>query len=162
MRFFRSPPPRITLAQPAEAALLAELYERAWAGCEREVDSRFLEEQRASAEEVRVWLEGGFEVYRIGQDERLVAALRCSFPTSTCHLDRLAVDPDLRRRGFGRALVEHAVDRARRAGVTRVWAEVSPRLSETVALFAQVGFREAGRHQASYHGEPLLLLELPI
>src|ERR1700730_4525446 len=130
MRFFR-PVPRVSLALSSDAAALAELYERAWAGCDSRLDQRMVRDQVPSVEEVRSWLGGGFEVYRSLQEARLAGPIRCSFPTSTCHLDRLAVDPDLRRHGFGQALVEHAVGRAKRAGVTRVWVQMRPQLEDS-------------------------------
>jgi ribosomal protein S18 acetylase RimI-like enzyme len=161
MRFFR-PLPKVSLAMTSEAPALAELYERAWTGCDARLDPRMVGDQVPSVDEVRSWLGGGFEVYRSLHDAKLAGAVRCSFPTSTCHLDRLAVDPDLRRRGFGQALVEHAVGRAKRAGVTRVWTQMSPKLEDAMALFRGVGFKEAGRHQPSYWGEPMVLLELHV
>ena len=161
MRFFR-PVPRVSLPLTSHAAALAKLYERAWAGCDEGLDDRMIGDQVPSVDEVRSWLGGGFEVYRSLQEAKLAGAIRCSFPTSTCHLDRLAVDPDLRRRGFGQALVEHAVGRAKRAGVTRVWTQMSPKLEDSMELFRGIGFREAGRYLPSYWGEPMVLLELPI
>jgi ribosomal protein S18 acetylase RimI-like enzyme len=161
MRFFRITPPRVVLVQATDADELARLYERAWDGCAG-LDPRMVEDQRASIDELRAWLHGGFDLYQASFDGRIVGAVRCSFPTSTCHLDRLAVDPDLRRRGFGQALVQHAIGRARRAGVTRVWAEVSPKMPDALALYRRTGFRESGRYAASYWNEPLLLLELPL
>ena len=152
----------MTLVNVDEAADLAELYERAWAGCEVELDRRLVEDQRASLEDVQAWLAGGFEIYKTSHEGQLVGAIRCSFPSTTCHIDRLAVDPDMRRRGHGHSLVDHAVGRARRAGVTRVWVQLCPKLEDTLALFRNAGFREAGRHHAGYWGEPLVLLELSI
>lgn len=143
-----------------EAPALADLYQRAWTDCDATLDPRLVDDQRASLEDVRAWLSGGFELYKTTHEGQLTGALRCSFPSSTCHLDRLAVDPDMRRRGHGASLVAHGVGRARRAGVSRVWVELCPKLQDTLALFKQLGFREAGRYQAGYWGEPVLLMEL--
>jgi ribosomal protein S18 acetylase RimI-like enzyme len=161
MRFFRATP-RVSLAVSSDAPALTELYRRAWADCAVRVDRRMIDDQVPSLEELRTWLAGGFEVYRASDEGRIAAAVRCSFPTSTCHLDRLAVDPDLRRRGLGQALVEHALNRARRAGVTRVWTQMTPKLEDAMALFRGLGFREAGRHLVGPWGESVVLLELPI
>jgi ribosomal protein S18 acetylase RimI-like enzyme len=163
LRFFRSAQHRVQLAGPDDAAELAGLYLRAWSECPVDLDPRLVADNQASIEEVRAWLGGGFEIFRATDDERAVGVIRCSFPASTCHLDRLAVDPQWRRRGFGLALVEHSVARARRAGVTRVWVQTNPKLEDAPALFKRVGFREAGRLRAEYWGgEPLVLLELPL
>jgi len=155
-------PARVTLVHPDEAAVLADLYNRAWAGCEVALDRRLVDDQIASLEDVQAWLAGGFEIYKTSFEGQLVGAIRCSFPSTTCHIDRLAVDPDMRRRGYGHSLLTHAVGRARRAGVARVWVQLCPKLEEAMALFGSVGFREAGRYHASYWGEPLVLLELAI
>jgi ribosomal protein S18 acetylase RimI-like enzyme len=163
MRFFRSAPPRVQLAGPEDAADLADLYRRAWSECDVPLDPKLIEDNQTSLDEVRAWLGGGFEMFRVTEDNQVVGVIRCSFPASTCHLDRLAVDPGWRRRGFGQTLVEHSVARARRAGVTRVWVQINPKLEEALGLFRRVGFREAGRLRAAYWGgEPLVLLELPL
>jgi ribosomal protein S18 acetylase RimI-like enzyme len=161
MRFFRLSH-RILPAHPAEAAILAGVYQRAWAGCDVQLDARFLEDQLPSVEEVATWFRGGFEIYRTLHDEQVVGVVRLSFPAGACHLDRLAVASELRRRGHGRALVEHSVNRARRAGAARIWAQVSPKLEEAAAFFHNLGFREAARNRPAWCGEPLVLLELSI
>lgn len=160
MRFFRPASARVTLVNVDEAPALADLYQRAWTDCDDTLDQRLVDDQRASLEDVRAWLSGGFEVYKTTHDGRVAGALRCSFPSSTCHLDRLAVDPELRRQGHGHSLVAHGVVRARRAGVSRVWVELCPKLQDTLELFKHLGFREAGRYHAGYWGEPVLLMEL--
>ncbi len=161
MRFFR-PVPRLAIAQAHDAQPLADLYASGYAAYDGLLDARMVSDLTPGEEEIGTWLGGGFEVYRALHDGRLVGAVRCSFPTSTCHVDRLVVHPDHRRRGFGQVLVEHAVSRARRAGVTRVWAELSPKLEEAVALFRGLGFREMGRVTAHESGEPVVLFELPV
>jgi ribosomal protein S18 acetylase RimI-like enzyme len=161
MRFFRTTP-RVLPAQAAEADALAELYRRAWLGCERLLDARLATHEASGPAEVASWFVGGFEVFRVRHEGQVIGAVRCCFPSSACQIDRLAVDPEARGRGVGHLLLEHAVGRARRAGVTRIWAQVSPRLETAHALFRSFGFRDASRFSAAYWGEDLLLLELPV
>jgi GNAT superfamily N-acetyltransferase len=161
MRLFRSLP-KVVPAPATEAALLADLYQRAWLGCEHLLDPRLVADQAPSATDVNAWFRGGFEVFRIRHDGRLIGAIRCCFPTGTCLVDRLAVDPEARGRGAGHALLEHAIGRARRAGVTRVWTQVSPKLEAAHGLFRALGFHEATRLCAAYWGEDVVLLERPV
>ena len=161
MRFFRSAP-RVVPAQPADAAALAELYRRAWQGCERLLDPRLVAEETPSAGDVLAWLQGGFEVFRVRHEDDLLGAVRCCFPCGTCQVDRLAVCPEVRRRGVGHLLLAHAVGRARRAGVTRVWAQVSPKLEASCALYRSVGFRDTTTVRPDSLSEDLMLLELTI
>ncbi|HEX6547665.1 MAG TPA: GNAT family N-acetyltransferase [Candidatus Dormibacteraeota bacterium] len=135
MRFFR-PVPRISLSEPADAPELAQLL-----GVE--------------VPEVEAWMRGGFEVYKATLDGKLVGSIRCAFPTGACVIDRLVVDPGHRRRGFGEYLAEHAVSRARRAGASKVWAQVPEGRAEATRILSQLGFEPTGAA-----GETLRLLEL--
>jgi|SRR5579872_3728795 len=155
MRLFR-PYPRISFARPADAPELSELYERCYEDFRGRVDAEVLAEIMPSADEVQAWFRGGFEIYRASFDGELVGVVRVSFPTGAAMLDRLAVSPAHRRRGVGRALVEHAVNRGRKAGVTRAWVHLWADLDEAMELHRSVGFRESTRL-----GE-LVLLELPL
>ncbi len=161
MRFFRSAP-KVLPAQATEAESLADLYRRAWAGCERLLDARLLAHEAPAEADVSSWFLGGFEVFRVRHESHVIGAVRCCFPSSACLVDRLAVDPEARGRGVGHLLLDHAVGRARRAGVTRVWAQVSPKLEPAHGLFRSFGFRDTSRVIAAYWGEEVVLLELPV
>ena len=161
MRFFR-PVPKVSLATVVDAGALADLYGRAWRQYADRLDPRLLADQAPTSEEVAAWFRGGFEVYRATHESALVGAVRCSFPASTCLVDRLAVDPAHARRGFGQVLAEHAVSRARRAGVTRVWVYLSPKLDDALALIQGLGFHESGGIRAPYWGEKVILMELAL
>ena len=161
MRLFRSQP-RIALAGADEAAAIAGLYSRAWEGLRGKLDERLIADQMPGSDEVGAWLKGGFEVFTATLDGTLVGVVRCSFPTGTCLVDRMAVDPDRNSGGIGRVLAEHAIARARRAGVTKVWVQATPKLEEVVNLYRSLGFRESAHLRAHYWGEDVTLMELPL
>lgn len=160
MRFFRAAP-RVLPAHPGEVAVLAELYRRAWSGCDRMPELPLVEGQTPPPAEVNAWFRGGFEVFRARHEGQLLGAVRCCFPSSACNVDRLAVDPDARGRGVGHLLLEHVIGRGRRAGVMRIWTQISPSVESSWALFRSFGFRETGRTQMGW-GEEVALLELPV
>src|ERR1700682_5561061 len=116
MRLFRSQP-RIVLAGVDEAAAIAGLYSRAWEGLRGKLDERLIADQTPGSDEVVAWLKGGFEVFTAALDGVLVGVVRCSFPTGTCLVDRMAVDPERNSNGIGRALAEHAISPAALDGV---------------------------------------------
>jgi len=113
MRFFR-PVPRISPAAPEHAAELAAVLLAAWEPHRSQLSDALWEELTPPEAEVAAWLRGGFEVYRVSFESQPVGVVRVAFPTGACVLDRLAVTPEHRRRGFGEYVAEHAVNRARR------------------------------------------------
>ncbi|HVB78070.1 MAG TPA: GNAT family N-acetyltransferase [Candidatus Nitrosotalea sp.] len=161
MRFFH-PVPHLSLAGSADAPALSRLYEESWLDSGDPLDAGLLDLMRPLPGEVAAWMRGGFEIYRAEYQGHLAGAVRCSFPTSTCHVDGLVVAPAQRRRGIGRQIAEHALDRARRAGVTRVWTEASPQLAAALALFHSLGFKESVRIDGPPFRQPLVLLEMSI
>jgi GNAT superfamily N-acetyltransferase len=161
VRLFRSQP-KISLAGVGEATEIADLYRRAWEPLRGRVDDKLIADQSASAEEVEAWFRGGFELFVAWLDGAPAGVIRCSFPTGTCVIDRMAVEPERSRSGVGRQLAEHAIARARRAGVTRVWAQAAPKLGDAVQLFRSLGFRESAQLRAAHWNEEVTLLELPL
>jgi ribosomal-protein-alanine N-acetyltransferase len=71
----------------------------------------------------------------------------------------LAVHPDERRRGLGRALLSAAVEQARQAGAKICHLEVRVTNAAARALYRRQGFRRVGRRRAYYaDGTDALLL----
>lgn len=158
MRFFR-PVPRIALAAPEHAAELAEVLRAAWEPHRGQLSDALWEELTPAPAEVAAWLRGGFEVYRVSYENKPVGAVRVAFPTGACVLDRLAVTPEQRRRGFGEYIAEHALSRARRAGAGRVWARVPEGVIEGVRLFRKLGFAEMSVQEGMVRPGRVVLLD---
>ncbi len=72
--------------------------------------------------------------------DRLAGTLIVGWDGWRCHLYRLAVEPDLRRRGIARALVEEARARAVALGAVRLDAMVNLENTTAVALWEAAGF----------------------
>jgi ribosomal protein S18 acetylase RimI-like enzyme len=64
-------------------------------------------------------------------------------------LAKMAVDPAFRRRGLGERLTTTTIERARKAGVDRLWLRTSPLLKPAVRLYHRLGFRRVKLHPFS-------------
>lgn len=74
----------------------------------------------------------------------------------------LAVEPSARRRGFGRALLHHAMALGRAQGATRALLEVRASNAAALRLYAQEGFQQ-GAVRTRYYTNPVedaVLMEL--
>lgn len=63
----------------------------------------------------------------------------------------VAVDPDQRRQGIGKALLQALAARLRQNGVVAVTLEARPSNEPAVRLYLQEGFRQVGRRKNYYH-----------
>ncbi|WP_203291162.1 ribosomal protein S18-alanine N-acetyltransferase [Maricaulis parjimensis] len=89
---------------------------------------------------------GGFVLVRSAVDEAEILTI--------------AVHPDLRRSGAGRALLDAMADVLVRTGVTRVFLEVSTANTAARALYDRAGFRQIGQRHGYYaDGTDALVLE---
>lgn len=75
----------------------------------------------------------------------------------------LAVAPDKRRRGLGRALLRRLAQEAAALGASRMTLEVRAGNAAALALYAAEGFRETSRRPRFYGGkEDAVLMEKPL
>lgn len=66
------------------------------------------------------------------------------------YLDMVAVDPAARGLGLGRRLVGHMENAARQAGLPEVRLYTNARMTENLALYPHLGYRET--HRAHHEG----------
>ncbi|WP_435607352.1 GNAT family N-acetyltransferase [Pseudomonas knackmussii] len=64
----------------------------------------------------------------------------CPPPKHTLYLAHLGVDPSLRSQGVGRELIEHFIERGRRAGLKTAALDVSAANPRAQALYEKLGF----------------------
>ena len=64
----------------------------------------------------------------------------------------IAVDPNLRRQGIGRALVADFCTIARQKGAQTAFLEVAANNTPAIALYTAAGFTQSGLRRAYYHG----------
>ncbi len=78
------------------------------------------------------------------------------------HIANLAVHPAFRRQGLGRALLRHALEAARRSGMTSALLEVRAGNAAALALYRAFGFEVVGRRKGYYQDnrEDALLMTL--
>jgi ribosomal-protein-alanine N-acetyltransferase len=98
------------------------------------------------------------------RDEELVGYALAWLVADELHLLKVAVRPDLRRRGYGRRLLNETLARAALAGATMVWLEVRPSNEAALALYAAANFTHsyARRNYFADTGEDALILVRPI
>ncbi|HEX3966922.1 MAG TPA: GNAT family N-acetyltransferase [Edaphobacter sp.] len=93
-----------------------------------------------------------------------VGKVVCVAPNGVGELESVAVDPDARRRGVGRALCEAVVDWAKRLGAGMIELEVRATSDAAITLYEGLGFVFSGRRKGYYRTpiEDALLMKLEL
>jgi ribosomal protein S18 acetylase RimI-like enzyme len=114
---------------------------RAWEGRDREQVQALLNLLSADA----VVSSEDAPAYVAESDGRLVGMVTlCVFKTLTgpkAYLDHLVVAPERRRRGIGKALVQHAIEQAAAAGASRIDLTANDEKAAGRALYRSLGFQ---------------------
>lgn len=87
------------------------------------------------------------------EDGRVIGYVGVWLRDSSAFITQVAVHPDCRRRGAGRALVESAALKAREAGARDLRLTVRQDDERAVAFYRSLGFQEVGR-APGYYGYP--------
>ncbi len=96
----------------------------------------------------------GFRRYRgIEEDGALVGYAVYGFDGDSFHLMNLAIVPDSRGRGLGRALMDDFLAEARRLGVREAFLEVAVTNDAALALYRAYGFTDVRVRRRYYQPE---------
>jgi ribosomal-protein-alanine N-acetyltransferase len=123
------------------AALHAACFERPW-------DATTLKTMLATPRTFAFTHADGFVLARAVADEAEILTM--------------AVRPQARGKGLGRALLQAAIDKARGLGAATMYLEVGADNPHALALYAGLGFAKVGARKAYYDGRDALVLRLPL
>ncbi len=86
------------------------------------------------------------------EDGQVIGYLVAWFVLDEVHLGNLAVHPEHRRRGVGRSLLRHLIERAERGGASFISLEVRAGNRAAMSLYARHHFRPEGLRKGYYAG----------
>lgn len=92
-------------------------------------------------------------------DGRVVGFALSRCVLDECELLLLAVDPTVRRRGVGSAILQQVKQDAAAQGACHLMLEVRESNSQALALYGRAGFNEVGRRRNYYRTLDGLLLD---
>ena len=129
----------VRLATPADAGELLTLQLACWVPEARANDSLDIPALQEDLDDVRAWLPE-WTTFVLHSGPRLVGAVRCRLEGEVWDIGRLMVAPDLRGRGLGRWLLEHA-EEAAAPGATRVSLFTGAQSASNLRMYRRAGYR---------------------
>jgi len=136
---------------------ICSLYKKVW-DLEAGLPAELAKAWQPSPLEFTSWMEG-VTYFAARRGGHMVGVVGCEIRRGACRLVHLAVEPDARRQGVGTALVNAAVDWAKRSTSATVWADPLARFQACGRLFLKLGFAESGVLHRHESGEDVRLFE---
>lgn len=94
-------------------------------------------------------------------DGRLAGYVFCAFAGGEIHVNKIAVDPSIRRRGIAGILMKEVLDFSVRILAEEIFLEVRPSNLPARNFYVALGFRDVGRRPQYYaDGEDALVMSL--
>jgi ribosomal protein S18 acetylase RimI-like enzyme len=97
-------------------------------------------EGRDSRSEFEKQFSGGQIAIGLEESGRLIGVVVATNDTRKGWINRLAIDPDYRRRGYGEQLVQAAEEALREAGMKLIAAFIEEGNAASLALFEKLGY----------------------
>jgi ribosomal protein S18 acetylase RimI-like enzyme len=85
------------------------------------------------------------QVWTAEEDNALIAVLVLIPEDDTLLIDNIAVDPPYQGKGLGRRMMAFAESEALRQGYVSVRLYTNEKMTENIALYTRLGYRETGR-----------------
>ena|ERR1041384_2825056 len=108
------------------------------------------EGDHALAADPRRILRSGGHTFSMAHEGRVVGVVALFRTDAGFELARMAVEPAFRERGIGRALVNAALERAKRDGAPEITLMSNTKLTHAIALYRSLGFVDVGNERPGY------------
>jgi N-acetylglutamate synthase-like GNAT family acetyltransferase len=147
--------PKIQVCTQKDIGILVETIRRAFQDVAKRFDLTKDNAPRHPSNCTKDWIQKDMErgvTYFIMENENLVVgcvALELT-KSDVCYLERLAVLPDKRRHGFGKALINHILSEAKLLGAKRVNIGIIAEQSELKNWYKEIGFVEGETKEFSH------------
>lgn len=89
-------------------------------------------------------------IVAVNQNEKIMGYMGSFVVCESCYVSNIAVFPDFRRKGVGRALIKATFRMAHKEGAESVSLEVRPSNEAAIALYTSMGFEEVGLRRNFY------------
>ena len=141
--------PTLRRADDADAPAIAELVDRAYEGYAPLLGRTPFPMLADYGEAVRT-----HEVWVLDDGGRVVGVLELVPHDDHLWIENVAIAPDLQGHGFGRRLLRHADDEARRRGLAELGLLTNERYLDNIAMYTRYGYRET--HREPFKGTDLI------
>jgi [ribosomal protein S18]-alanine N-acetyltransferase len=92
----------------------------------------------------------GYKGWVIEQDQQVAGFIILAMQVGEAHIMNLCVHPNFQRRGFGRQLIEHVLQKAREKHAHIVFLEVRRSNHPAIMLYEQMGFMQISERKGYY------------
>ncbi|MFH0714604.1 MAG: GNAT family N-acetyltransferase [Candidatus Diapherotrites archaeon] len=117
---------------------------------------------KATVEKVEKRLKSEKFLLFVDKAEKLRGFFELEFLENECRLNGIAVYPEFRRKGIGKALMERALEEVRKRKCLRIFLLVRPDNKEAIELYEQFDFKEKGFWPKLVDGKQVLEMELKV
>lgn len=83
-------------------------------------------------------------------DKKIIGFIIISLTIEECHILNLCVDREFQHQGWGRKLLEHALNHARKHGIGIAYLEVRRSNSRAISLYKKMKFHLVGERKGYY------------
>lgn len=92
----------------------------------------------------------GYPGWVIEKENRVIGFVMFSVKVGECHILNIGVLPECQHQGYGKQLLGHALDEAKKLGAGIAYLEVRKLNSKAIAMYKKFGFTQIGERKNYY------------